>query len=121
MTMDPSLQGRRTRAEASFDCTKPFGRGGEIPLVRSAAGHPADRPARFGTVAEALAGGPLFYDEIVAALGSDDGREIAAALDAVRREGRLVRDRGGRYALGASRPGVTGIEGALCPNPNEGA
>src|SRR4029077_9361714 len=37
MTMDPSLNGRRTGAKAGFDCTKPFGRDGEIPLTRSAA------------------------------------------------------------------------------------
>src|SRR6266498_5947807 len=37
MTMDPSLNGRRTGAKAGFDCTKPFGRDGEIPLTRCAA------------------------------------------------------------------------------------
>src|SRR6267142_2649019 len=37
MTMDPSLNGRRTGAKAGFDCTKPFGRDGEIPLTRSGA------------------------------------------------------------------------------------
>ncbi|HEX4043926.1 MAG TPA: UbiD family decarboxylase, partial [Xanthobacteraceae bacterium] len=37
MTMDPSLQGRRTGAKAGFDCTRPFGRDSEIPLLRCAA------------------------------------------------------------------------------------
>src|SRR4029078_13371558 len=37
MTMDPSRQGRRAGAKAGFDCTRPFGRDGEIPLTRSAA------------------------------------------------------------------------------------
>jgi 2,5-furandicarboxylate decarboxylase 1 len=120
MTMDPSLHGRRTGAKAGFDCTRPFGRGGEIPLTRSAAGD-FGGAARLGSVAEALAGGPMFYGELVVALGSDDGREIAAALDALRHQGRLARDRDGRYALGSSRPGVTGILGALYPDPNEGA
>ena len=36
MSIDTSLQGRRTGAKSGFDCTKPFGRGGEIPLTRSA-------------------------------------------------------------------------------------
>ena len=37
MTMDPSLNGRRTGAKSGFDCTKPFGRDGQIPLTRCAA------------------------------------------------------------------------------------
>jgi 2,5-furandicarboxylate decarboxylase 1 len=119
MTMDPSLQGRRTGAKAGFDCTKPFGRAGEIPLMRSAA-RMFNEPARFQSVEEALAAGPMFYADIVAAIGSEDGREVAVALDALRREGRLARDRDGRYALGRSQPGVTGILGTLYPDPNEG-
>jgi 2,5-furandicarboxylate decarboxylase 1 len=120
MTMDPSLQGRRTGAKAGFDCTKPFGRAGEIPLMRCAARVFAE-PARFRSVEEALAAGPMFYADIVAGIGSEDGREVAVALDALRREGRLVRDRDGRYALGRAQPGATGILGALYPDPNEGA
>ena len=119
MTMDPSLNGRRTGAKAGFDCTKPFGRAGEIPLTRSAARVFAG-PARFQSVEAALAGGPLFYADIVEGIGSDDGREVAAALDRLRQEGRLARDRDGRYYLGPSRPGVTGIVGSLYPDPNEG-
>src|SRR5947209_76283 len=45
MTVDPSLNGRRTGAKAGFDCTKPFGRDGEIPLTKSAA-KLFDGPAR---------------------------------------------------------------------------
>jgi 2,5-furandicarboxylate decarboxylase 1 len=120
MTMDPSLQGRRTGAKAGFDCTKPFGRAGEIPLTRSAARR-LGGPARFRSAAEALAAGPMFYAEVVEAIGSEDGREVAAALDALRQEGRLVRDRDGRYSLGTSQPGVTAILGALYRDPNEGA
>ncbi|MGH7099317.1 MAG: UbiD family decarboxylase domain-containing protein [Stellaceae bacterium] len=119
MTMDPSLKGRRTGAKAGFDCTKPFGRDGEIPLTLSAAKRFAG-PAQFQSVAQALAAGPRFYADIVEAMGSEDGREIAAALDGLRREGRLVRDRDGRYALGRSEPGVTGIHGTLYPDPNKG-
>jgi 2,5-furandicarboxylate decarboxylase 1 len=119
MTMDPSLEGRRTGAKAGFDCTKPFGRAGEIPLTRSAA-KVFGGPARFQTVEQALASGPLFYAEIVEALGSDDGREVACALDELRQRGRLARDRDGRYHLGQSNPGHTGIVGELYHDPNEG-
>ena len=96
MTMDPSLQGRRIGAKAGFDCTKPYGRDGEIPLTRSAA-KVFKGPARFQTVEQALASSPMFYADVVESIGSDDGREIACALDALRQEGKLGRDRDGRY------------------------
>jgi 2,5-furandicarboxylate decarboxylase 1 len=120
MTMDPSLQGRRTGAKAGFDCTRPLGRLGEIPLTRCGA-RTFDGPARFQSVEAALETGPMFYADIVQGVGSRDGREVATALDALRQEGRLARDRDGRYRLGGSRPGVTGIVGTLYPDPNEGA
>jgi len=119
MTMDPSLDGRKTGAKAGFDCTRPFGRGGEIPMTRSAA-RIFKGPARFQTVEQALAAGPLFYADIVEAIGSDDGREVACALDALRQDGRLSRDRDGRYYLSPAKPGVTGIIGELYHDPNEG-
>ncbi len=119
MTMDPSLNGRRTGAKAGFDCTRPFGREGEVPMRRSAAKMFAG-PARFQTVELALASAPMFYADVVEAVGSDDGREVACALDALRRSGRLARDRDGRYYLASSQPGVTGIVGELYPDPNHG-
>jgi UbiD family decarboxylase len=120
MTMDPSLQGRRTGAKAGFDCARPLGRGGDIPLTRASA-KVFKGPARFQSVEAALGQGPLFFADIVEGIGSDDGREVALALDRLREEGRLARDRDGRYSLGASEPGVTGIVGQLYPDPNEGA
>ena len=59
--------------------------------------------------------------DIVESLGSDDGREIACALDALRQGGRLGRDRDGRYHLVAGQAGVTAIVGELYHDPNEGA
>ena len=119
MTMDPSLQGRRTGAKAGFDCTRPFGRDGEIPLTRCAA-KVFDGPARFQTVEQALASAPMFYSHIVEATGSTDGREIACALDELRQNGRLGRDRDGRYHLFDAEPGTTGIVGELYHDPNQG-
>ncbi len=87
MTMDPRSNGRRTGAKAGFDCTKPFGRDGQIPLTRSAAKVFAG-PARFQSVEQALATAPMFYADIVEAVGSDDGREVACALDALRQGGK---------------------------------
>jgi 3-polyprenyl-4-hydroxybenzoate decarboxylase len=119
MTMDPSLEGRRTGAKSGFDCTRPLGREGEIPLTRCAA--KAYKPqAKFKTVEQALGSGPMFYSAIVESLGSEDGREVACALDALRQAGKLGRDRDGRYHLVSAKPGTTGIVGALYHDPNEG-
>jgi hypothetical protein len=120
MTMDPSLEGRRTGAKAGFDATRPFGRAGEIILMRCAA-KAFDRPARFQNVEQALASAPMFFADLVEAIGSDDGREVAVALDGLREAGRLGRDRDGRYHLGTFTAGRTGIVGELYPDPNKGA
>jgi 2,5-furandicarboxylate decarboxylase 1 len=45
MTMDPSLNGRRTGAKCGFDATRPFGREGEIILKRCATRMSIVRPA----------------------------------------------------------------------------
>jgi 2,5-furandicarboxylate decarboxylase 1 len=119
MTMDPSLNGRRTGAKAGFDCTKPFGRECEVPLIRSAA-KVFKAPARFQSVEQALASAAMFYADIVEAIGSDDGREVACELDELRQDGRLGRDRDGRYHLVPSKPGVTAIVGTLYHDPNSG-
>jgi 3-polyprenyl-4-hydroxybenzoate decarboxylase len=119
MTMDPSLDGRRTGAKAGFDCTRPLGRDGQIPWTRCAAKVFKERP-RSTSVEQALQSGPMFYAEIVESLGSDDGREVACALDELRQQGKLSRDRDGRYHLVSARPGSTGIIGELYHDPNEG-
>lgn len=120
MTMDPSLNGRRTGAKSGFDCTKPFGRDGQIPLTRCAA-KMFKGPARYQNVEQALAAAPMFFSDIVESLGSQDGREVACALDELRQSGRLGRDRDGRYYLHQSKPGLTGIVGELYHDPNAGA
>jgi UbiD family decarboxylase len=120
MTMDPSLKGRRTGAKSGFDCTKPFGREGQVPMMRCAA-KIFGGPARYQTVEQALASAPMFFSDIVESLGSEDGREIACALDELRQAGRLGRDRDGRYHLSQAKPGATGIVGELYHDPNEGA
>ena len=119
MTMDPSLNGRRTGAKSGFDCTRPFGRDGELPLTRCAA-KVFKGPARYQTAEQALQSGPKFFADIVEGLGSEDGREVACALDELRQAGRLSRDRDGRYSLGSAKPGLTGIVGALYHDPNDG-
>jgi UbiD family decarboxylase len=119
MPMDPSLQGRRTGAKAGFDCTKPLGKGHMIINTRCAA-KTFGGPARYQTVEKALEAGPLYYSHIVEAVGSTDGREVAAALDALRNDGKLGRDKDGRYHLAPGEKGYTGIVGELYHDPNDG-
>jgi 3-polyprenyl-4-hydroxybenzoate decarboxylase len=119
-TMDPSLNGRKTGAKVGFDCTRPLERAGQINYMRCAAKVFAG-PPRFQTVEQALAAGPMFYADVVESLGSQDGREVACALDALRQNGRLGRDRDGRYHLVAGEKGVTAIVGEMYHDPNEGA
>lgn len=119
MPMDPSLQGRRTGAKAGFDCTRPFQSGAEIRFTRCAAKTFTGR-ARFQTVEQALDSGPMYFGEIVEAVGSEDGREIASALDELRGRGSLGRDRDGRYHIAEGEPGLTSIVGDLYHDPNEG-
>jgi len=118
-TMDPSLQGRRTGAKAGFDCTMPFGRAVEIPLTRCAA-KTFDGPVRYQTVEQALENAPMFYADIVEAIGSQDGRDVACTLDDLRQQGRLGRDSDGRYHLCKGIPGATAIVGEPYHDPNEG-
>ena len=95
--LDPSLQGSRTGAKAGFDLTKPFGKGGsleyEIPMP------PVLLPRERSTVRQALARGPCSYLELMEALGTRDGREVAPELDQLYSEGRLARMEDGRYSI----------------------
>ena len=106
--LDPSLQGSRTGAKAGFDCTKPFGKGDSVEFTVP---HPPrlprplpSAPARTAEVGEAgleaaLAKGPASYLELMAALGTRDGREILRGFDKLYAQGRLKRLKDGRYTL----------------------
>ena len=99
--LDPSLQGERAGAKAGFDLTIPFGKLGAqeftVPAPPQLA--PADKAGGL-SAAEALADGPKHFRELMEAAGSDDGREIVRDLETLYAEGRLDRDRDGRYVLG---------------------
>ena len=60
---------------------------------------PVRGTARFQTVREALSSGPMMFGELMAALGSDDGREIVLELEALREAGELTRLEEGQYTL----------------------
>jgi 2,5-furandicarboxylate decarboxylase 1 len=96
--LDPSLGGTRTGAKVGFDCTIPFGKRGSLEW-----GIPAPpvlpKRARAKSVADALAGEPASFLELMAAAGSRDGREIVRELDALYTTKRITRNESGRYVL----------------------
>jgi 2,5-furandicarboxylate decarboxylase 1 len=96
--LDPSLEGSALGSKGGFDLTMPPGTvarlEAEIPQPPHFAG------ARFAGVEAALQDGPKYFEDLMAAIGSDDGREIVLELEELRRQGRLARDPDeGRYSL----------------------
>src|SRR3984885_2171440 len=96
--LDPSLAGARTGAKLGFDCTIPFGKTDAFEF--SVPAPPvAKKTAPRKSVVDALAAGPASFLELMAALGSKDGREIVRQLDALYTAQRLGRLDDGRYVL----------------------
>jgi 2,5-furandicarboxylate decarboxylase 1 len=96
--LDPSLQGARTGAKLGFDCTIPFGKANSLEF--SVPTSPALKAGTQHTsAAAALAAGPASFLDLMAALGSKDGREIVRELDALYAAQRLGRLDDGRYVL----------------------
>ena len=107
MPMDPSLDGGNMGAKAGFDLTLPYGKGHQVTM-KPAVAPVIQGPARYQTVRQALeASGPLYYSDIMAAIGTRDGREVAAQLDEIRRAGQLARNANGQYLLGKAEPEFT--------------
>ena len=108
--LDPSLEGATLGAKGGFDMTMPPAAAArleaEIPQPPHFAG------ARFASIEAALRDGPKFFEDLMAAVGSDDGREIVLALEDLRRQGRLARDPAeGRYTLTTPTPTLPGSRG----------
>jgi 3-polyprenyl-4-hydroxybenzoate decarboxylase len=97
--LDPSLDSHGSLgAKAGFDCTMPIG--GARKLEAEIPEPPHYEGARFASVEDALRAGPKFFEELMAAVGSDDGREIVRELEDLQVRGRLKRDpQEGRYSL----------------------
>lgn len=101
LPLDPSLNGAPVGAKAGFDLTLSFGSAGR--LESTVPEPPRYEGKRDVSVQAALADGPKYFEELMAATGSDDGREIVLALEALRGDGVLQRDPDdGRYRLVSS-------------------
>jgi len=96
LPLDPSLAGSSTGAKAGFDLTLPIG---ERILEHRIPKPPTLDGRRFESLRAALADGPKFFAELMAAVGSRDGREIVRELEALRGAGTLSRDQEGRYQV----------------------
>jgi 2,5-furandicarboxylate decarboxylase 1 len=97
LPLDPSLDGRRMGAKTGFDLTWPFGKTENLETSVPAPLRLTGR--RFGSVGEALADGPKYFAELMAATGSTDGREIVRELSELRAHAGFGRDERGRYLL----------------------
>lgn len=97
LPLDPSLDpGKRIGAKAGFDLTVPFGRSGIDSFVPEI---PTYATPRFASIRAALEDGPKRYEELMAAVGSRDGREIVLELERLRVDFTIGRDALGRYTL----------------------
>jgi 2,5-furandicarboxylate decarboxylase 1 len=97
LPLDPSLTADRVGSKAGFDLTWPFGTSGR--LETRVPEPPRFEGRRFASVAAALRDGPKHFEELMAAVGSNDGREIVRELDGLRTRCGLDRDRDGRYII----------------------
>jgi 2,5-furandicarboxylate decarboxylase 1 len=89
ITMDPA---KDEMTKLGFDLLLPVGRGETIDFKVPRAPRFDEKKQgspRFNTVREALASGPMYFAEIMAAVGSRDGREVSMELEALREEGKM--------------------------------
>jgi 2,5-furandicarboxylate decarboxylase 1 len=103
LPLDPSLGAARVGAKAGFDLTWPFGTGAR--LEARVPEPPRFEGRRFASVVAALADGPKYFEELMAATASRDGREIVRELEALRERSALDRDGEGRYFMKATPKG----------------
>jgi 2,5-furandicarboxylate decarboxylase 1 len=97
LPLDPSITSGRVGAKAGFDLTWPFGTG--TRLETRIPEPPRFAGKRFASIEAALADGPKYFEQLMTAVGSRDGREIVLTLEALRRREALDRDGEGRYFI----------------------
>ncbi|MGH6768304.1 MAG: UbiD family decarboxylase [Xanthobacteraceae bacterium] len=95
--MDVTADEDRTTTKAGFDLTGPLAKSGVEALTAHAPR--IEGGQRFGSVEEALKARPMHFAELMASLGSNDGREVVLALDALRQKGSLSRAKDGEWSL----------------------
>ncbi len=95
--IDPSLMGSRTGAKAGFDLTWPPGVANKLEFQVPAP--PTYQGKRFDSIEAALADGPKFFEELMSAVGSRDGRDVVRILEDLKAQTAVERDAEGRYFI----------------------
>ena len=97
--LDPSLADHSSLgAKAGYDMTMPMN--SKRKLEAEIPEPPHFKGTRFASIEEALRDGPKFFEQLMVAVGSDDGREIVLELEDLRRRGLVKRETTeGRYTL----------------------
>ena len=96
--MDPTQGDEKMVGKIGLDATEPYGMPDVVERWRTKPPHVT--PAkRFNSVREALASGPMFFKDLLEALGSTDGRELVLELTALQEQGQLTRGRNGEWTL----------------------
>jgi UbiD family decarboxylase len=99
---DPMADDNGVVTKAGFDCTAPVGQPDTIDYRRAVAPAAGRASPRFNSVQSALESGAMYFSELVTAMGSNDGREIALELDILRERGVLTRLPNGEWTLSDS-------------------
>jgi 2,5-furandicarboxylate decarboxylase 1 len=97
LPLDPSLISGRVGAKAGFDLTWPFGTANR--LETRVPRPPRFEGPRFASIGAALDDGPKYFEQLMTATASRDGREIVRELEALRARNALDRDGEGRYMI----------------------
>jgi UbiD family decarboxylase len=95
--LDPSLAGSRTGAKMGLDCTWPFGKSGAFEF--SVPAPPVLKERKRQSVTEVLSEQPASFADLMAALGTRDGRDVVRELDKLYAANRLGRLETGQYVL----------------------
>jgi len=98
---DPLADRNGLMAKAGFDLTAPFDQPDSIEYRRAYAPRGGTPTLRCKSVLQALESNAMHFGELLAAVGSTDGREIAVELDILRERGVLTRLPNGEWGLKA--------------------
>jgi 2,5-furandicarboxylate decarboxylase 1 len=101
--MDPTRDAQGLVDKAGFDLTAPYGAPDTIETRRPRAPR-FNGERRYDSARDALRSGPMFFSQIMEALGSKDGREVALELHALHEQGVLTRLPDGEWALKDQQP-----------------
>jgi UbiD family decarboxylase len=100
LSMDPTGENGKM-VKAGFDLTRAFGAPDIIENRESLTPHLKLQP-RFQTVHQALETRPMYFIELMEAIGTNDGREIAMELDQLYQQGIIGRGQNGEWRLEGS-------------------